>query len=487
MLCFIAATYARTQESHESALYKTLKSKDSLLFNVGFNNCDLQQFEQLVSDHFEFYHDEAGVISSKADFITGFKNNVCGQYYKARRELAAGTLEVYPLMENNVLYGAVQTGVHRFYALEKDKPEYFTSKAKFTHVWLLENNEWKLVKGLSYDHQKTDTPDDLPDFGNAAQMNEWIRKNNVPALAIGIISNGTLQEIKTYGELDKGKPVAYNSIFNVASITKTITAMTVLRLVSAGKWNIDEPLYHYWTDPDVKADSNSRKITTRHILSQQSGFPNWRWNLTNKKLAFIAAPGTKYGYSGEGFEYLRHALEKKFHKPLDALAAEQVFGPLGMHDTHYTWDKTMDTTRFAVPHDAQGSVVAPYYKNKTPNAADLVKTTIPDLSRFLIAVVNGEGLSDSIAKEMMSHQTKTKENRYVGLCWFIYDNLGDGEYAFSHGGDDAGAHTICFMLPKSRRGIIIFTNSDNGVKLYADILKAYLGTKGKAIVDIEMK
>ena len=157
IVCFTTTTRTQAQETHSSALYQVLQKNDSLLFDEGFNNCDLRQFEQLVSDHFEFYHDEAGVISSKAAFITSVKNNVCGQHYKARRELAPGTLEVYPLMKNNMLYGAVQTGVHRFYALEKDKPEYFTGKAKFTHVWLLENNEWKLAKGLSYDHQKTDT------------------------------------------------------------------------------------------------------------------------------------------------------------------------------------------------------------------------------------------------------------------------------------------------------------------------------------------
>jgi len=65
--------------------------------------------------------------------------------------------------------------------------------------------------------------------------------------------------------------------------------------------------------------------------------------------------------------------------------------------------------------------------------------------------------------------------------------LGDGEYAISHGGDDPGAHSICFLLPKSGQGIIIYTNSDNGPKLYTDILKAYLKDKGQAIIDIEMK
>jgi hypothetical protein len=53
------------QVNKTSALYKTIKEKDSLLFNLGFNNCDIKQFENLVSEHFEFYHDQSGIANSK--------------------------------------------------------------------------------------------------------------------------------------------------------------------------------------------------------------------------------------------------------------------------------------------------------------------------------------------------------------------------------------------------------------------------------------
>lgn len=142
------------QESTSSELYKTLKSKDSLLFNIGFNKCDISQFENLVSDDFEFYHDKSGITSSKSAFIASIKDGLCKMDYKAKRELVEGSVEVYPLEKNGVLYGAIQTGKHRFYAIEKGKPEHLTGVAKFTHVWLLENGVWKLSRGLSYDHQE---------------------------------------------------------------------------------------------------------------------------------------------------------------------------------------------------------------------------------------------------------------------------------------------------------------------------------------------
>ncbi len=104
-----------------SGLYRALKSNDSLLFNIGYNTCDIKPFEELLSDNFEFYHDEAGLTNSKAVFIAGIKNGLCKLDYKPRRVLVENSLQVYPLEKNGVLYGAVQTGIHQFYALEKGK------------------------------------------------------------------------------------------------------------------------------------------------------------------------------------------------------------------------------------------------------------------------------------------------------------------------------------------------------------------------------
>ncbi len=144
----------RAQTQTHTGLDSVLQINDSLLFNIGFNTCDIKQFEQLVSDSFEFYHDEAGITSSKAAFIAGIRDGLCKLSYKPRRQLTKGSLRAYPLYNKGVLYGAVQTGEHRFYAIEQGRPEYLTSTAKFTSVWLLEGGKWKLSRVLSYDHRK---------------------------------------------------------------------------------------------------------------------------------------------------------------------------------------------------------------------------------------------------------------------------------------------------------------------------------------------
>lgn len=142
----------RAQPEIHDKLVQTIKSNDSLLFEVGFNRCDLRPFALLVSDNFEFYHDKSGITKTKAAFIAGIKNGLCKLDYQAKRTLVDSSLEIYPLMSAGELYGAIQSGIHHFYALEAGKAARLTSTAKFTHVWLLENGQWKLARGLSYDH-----------------------------------------------------------------------------------------------------------------------------------------------------------------------------------------------------------------------------------------------------------------------------------------------------------------------------------------------
>jgi CubicO group peptidase (beta-lactamase class C family) len=261
--------------------------------------------------------------------------------------------------------------------------------------------------------------------------------------------------------------------------------MVALKLVSMGKWTLDEPLYPYWIDPDIANDPRNRKLTTRLILSHQTGFPNWRRMNEDKKLSFQFDPGTKYQYSGEGLEYLRKALENKFQKSLQQLAEELIFQPLKMYDTRYVWDKNIDTTRLAIGYDKNGKAYETV-KSKTPNAADDLLTTIEDYGIFLVSVMNGFGLTKEVFNEMTSNQVASTKGKHFGLGFEIYD-LGNGEYALSHGGSDKGVQTIVFIIPYKKQGLLIFTNSDTGVSVYENLLKHYLGENGTKIFDIETK
>lgn len=475
------------QVEKHSTLYKTIKGNDSLLFNIGFNTCDIKQFENLVSEDFEFYHDKGGITNSKSAFIESIRDGLCKLSYKPRRELDEKSVEVYPLTKDGVLYGAIQNGIHSFYAIENDKTEYLTTIAKFTHLWILENGNWKLKRGLSYDHREVEKPvDETLLFTDKAETERWMKLKNIPAMGIGFIDDGKIVQVSVFGELEKGHPAPVNTIWNVASMTKPVTALVTLKLADAGKWDLDEPVYHYYVDPDVAGDPRLSKLTTRFILSHQSGFTNWRGNNVDGKLAFEFEPGTRVMYSGEGYEYLRKALESKFHKSLAELAKELIFNPLKMNDTRFSWDQTMDSVRFAKWHNRKGDLYKTE-KNTTANAADNLLTTVQDYCGFMLYIIQGTGLSGKLYDEMIGEQSRINDFKHWGLGWCIDENINTNqEFALVHGGSDIGVQTIAFIVPKTRQGLLIFTNCDNGTDAFADVLVKYLKKNGEGILNIEM-
>lgn len=295
-------------------------------------------------------------------------------------------------------------------------------------------------------------------------------ENQVPAVGIGIIRDGQLKEVKVCGELTKGAPAPYDTIFNVASLTKPVVTLTTLRLVSAGKWDLDEPLAKYWVDPDVAGDPRHAKLTTRHVLSHQTGFANWRWLEETKKLRFQFEPGTQFQYSGEGFEYLRRALEKKFKQPLAQLAQANVLSPAGMADTQFAWGQRTDASRFARWHDKDGNNTYTDHVIKTANAADNLLTTVEDYGRFGAWILGGAGLSPALFDAMIKPHAAMKNGSSMGLGWEILGDLPNGELALIHTGADRGVHALIMLLPKSKQGLVILTNGDNGYRVYGKLV-----------------
>lgn len=305
-------------------------------------------------------------------------------------------------------------------------------------------------------------------------------EHHVPAVGIGVIESGQVRAVKVYGDLD-GKSAPENTLFNIASLTKPLVSTLTLKLVSQGNWKLDEPLSNYWTDPDVEADPRHLKLTTRHVLSHKSGLPNWRGHEPGNKLSFAFEPGTEWKYSGEGFEYLRQALEHKFKIPIDVLADSLLFKPAGMSDTRFYWDQHVDPARYANRHGADGT---PYEVETwtTANASNLVLTTVNDYCKFGIDVLNGSGLTMEMAAEMVKTQAKLNNGNAFGLGWVIVSGLINDEYALVHTGRNPGINAIIVLLPKSKSGIVIFTNGDNGDQLYKTLISTSSAI-GKELVE----
>lgn len=184
-----------------------------------------------------------------------------------------------------------------------------------------------------------------PERRRVAENSNVVRRFDDVSTAIAYIENGKVSWVSIYGTRFPGGPPADGKIlYSVASLTKPITAETILRMASAGKLSLDEPISPYWIDPDVKDNQWNALLTPRICLSHETGFPNWRYQ-SNDVLGFQWEPGTKTGYSGEGYEYVARFAEKKTGQSFEALAKQYVFAPIGMNDTSYTpqlwWQRTV--------------------------------------------------------------------------------------------------------------------------------------------------
>lgn len=144
--------HVSTSESQE--LFRLIKEKDSLLFQIGFNQIDTLQVSALTSRDFEFYHDEHGITNTKYAFIKSI-NGIRDLPFKTWRTLVEGSMEVFPLYNDNKteLYGAIQNGTHDFYQQNEGEKARKTNTARFTHLWIIEDGAWKLKRVLSFDHK----------------------------------------------------------------------------------------------------------------------------------------------------------------------------------------------------------------------------------------------------------------------------------------------------------------------------------------------
>ena len=477
------------QISKGSDLFMELKKTDSLFFEEGFNKCNFEILETYIPNDFEFYHDENGT-QNKEQFLTAFRESICANAErKPIRKVVEGSLEVFRLKNNGKTYGAIQRGIHLFYLKEPNKELYLTNIAKFTSVWSLENGSWKLSRVLSYDHkepnkdygQKFDANSPLPLFDNDTEISSLLQQHKIPSITIGYIENGKLKQLRSFGIQKQGTPASVNSIYKVASLTKPIAALVALKLIENGDLQLDEPISKYFIDPDIKSHPFLNKLTTRHILSQQSGFPNWRYLTESNKLTFEFEPGTKFQYSGEGFEYLRKAIENKLNKPFEQIASEILFSPLGMNNTYFYWTSEINENDYAVEHDENGEPIS-FEKYYETNAAANLLTTANDYAKFLIHIMNGAGLSDKLYSEFLKPQVNEKKGIERNLGMQLLANLPNNESVLMHTGGDYGTKAIAIAFLNSKKGLVLFSNSENGMVLWQKIISEYFGETGIEII-----
>ena len=308
---------------------------------------------------------------------------------------------------------------------------------------------------------------------------------NIPGLSIAIINHAKVVHHQTFGfaHLEKKSPVTVETIFEGASMSKSVFAFFVMKYVEEGRLDLDKPLYEYLPYPDIVYDDRYKKITARMVLSHRSGLPNWREDEEDKKLKIKFEPGTDYLYSGEGYQYLAMVLkhiEKTDWAGLEAAFQDKVAEPIGME--HTVFIQTPYTRKYkAEPYDENGKRIDwenNYWYKKGDGvfgAAYSIHSEPADFSKWMIAVMKEEQLSAESYNELLTPHSQVPTDA-VDISY----TLGFMKYPFpftntyGHGGDNEGF--TCYNTLNTYRdwGYVLFTNSEYGQQLGEELFEYLL-------------
>lgn len=338
---------------------------------------------------------------------------------------------------------------------------------------------------------------------------------SVPGLGLAVVDQGRVWR-RGFGRAveDPALSVSEETIFEAASLGKPVFAYAVLRMADTGVLDLDRPLCDYLPLPDA-SNARMKRVTPRHVLSHTSGLPNWRQQLAPLEPA--TDPGKEFSYSGEAYFYLQRVVEVLSGKPFGRLMREQVLDPLDMKQSSYSWQpefesrmaagydghenrldvqaaigrrvlavardwgKPLDEWRYedsarAVPLVNPQWPVLPLYM--VPNAAASLLTTVSDYAKFLTRLVSkppapGLKLSPTIRTAMLTPQVRLNSALSWGLGWGIQRDE-HGEVLW-HWGANNSFRNFVIADPPNGRAIVVFTNSENGPRIYERVIVAITG------------
>lgn len=325
------------------------------------------------------------------------------------------------------------------------------------------------------------------------KLTDRMSQLGVPGVSIAVIHGGKIEWARGFGVMKTGgPPVTPDTLFQAASISKPVTALTVLRLVEGGKLDLNVDVNQYLKSWKVPANNftEQSKVTLRGLLSHSAGmtvhgFPGYASNEPMPSLVQVlngekpantqpivveTVPGTIFNYSGGGYVVIQQLLEDVTGQPFTKLVQDMVLKPIGM--IHSTYEQPLPAGRIA-------EAATPYTLGSQPvNGGPHVYpeiapaglwTTPSDLARYAIAVQESlSGKLKSLLSEKMAREMLTP----VLLKHGLGPQVGGSEQHpyFTHGGSNAGFQ--CNLVAYNQGdGAVIMTNSDTGSLLLPEILR----------------
>lgn len=318
----------------------------------------------------------------------------------------------------------------------------------------------------------------LPAFSQTQQLAAIIAEADVPGIQLVHTKGGKTSIFNMGIENDGSKyKVASGTIFEAASLSKTVFAYAVLRLSDRGVINLDTPLLRYTGgtyERFTKPDPGYGRITARMVLRHTSGLPNWG---NDSGVALQFPPDSCFSYSGEGFWFLQRAVEKITGKALNDIMQQEVFSPLGMKNSSYVWNRHMDAVA------AKGLTTVDKSRHANANAAFSLTTNAHDFNIFLQALLSGKGLKPGTHRMMLAKSSAA--DRYgekempadAYIDWGLGVGLQKNEKgnAIWHWGDNGAYKCFYIAFPDRRESLVYFTHDRNGLNMTADVLRLFFG------------
>ena len=323
------------------------------------------------------------------------------------------------------------------------------------------------------------------------QLRADVAADDVGGIVAGVMVDGDLVWAQAFGWADRDArtPMSTASISRTGSISKSVTAVLMMRLLDEGVIGLDEPVERYLpafaSVKDRRVDAEP--VTFRHLASHTAGLirePQWPdavvgpIELWDKRIveslpltAYDTVPGARYQYSNIGFGTLGLALAKAAGRPFMEMVRTEVLEPLGMTGSEFVvagaklearlaagyvigQDGSIDGGQPAREHAGRGY--------KVPNGG--VYSTVADLGRFMGAMSGVPGLrilSEESRQEALSIQTPENPNRGYGLGFSVQIDE-QGRKIASHGGSVAGYTAHMAFDPEARIGVVLLRNYGRG-------------------------
>lgn len=320
----------------------------------------------------------------------------------------------------------------------------------------------------------------------------------VPAVSIAVIDNYQIDWARAYGWADKEAqiPATNNTLFQAASISKSINAVGVLNWVESNNIDLNADIDNYlksWTLTS-RENANGQTISLANLLSHTAGIsgdgffgykvdeplPTVQQILSGEKPAnsekveSLFEPNQKFQYTSAGIIITQLMLSDNTGMPYDTYMKEQILNPLGMEGSFFTQPPSKDAP-LAAAYWASGNPLEGKYHIYPEMASSGLWTNPTDLSRFIIEVqksLNEDSnslLSQGMTKKMLRPYLKDGNS---GLGFFITEI--NGRSYFSHGGNNEGFNSYYFGSMEGGQGVVVMINSEN-----FDILPEIIQSVGK--------